>query len=331
MRVLIVGCGSIGTRHLRNLWDLGIRDIVVTDVRLDRLTELQRLFGVKTVGDFDEALAMEPDVVFVTVPTHLHIPLALKAAQFGCHLFIEKPLSHTMVGVDELINLVQQKKLVTLVGCNMRFHYGPSTIERLLRRNAIGKVVSAHLEAGQYLPDWHPWEDYRQGYSAHQEMGGGVILDCIHEIDYARWLFGEVREVFCFGGKLSSLEIDTEDCVNIVMKFNVGFSATVHLDYVQRTYARSCKVIGEEGTILWDIADGTVRYYSADRKNWTLFKPLGSYDLNQMYIEELRHFLRCLEGKERSAQDIREAKRVLEIALAIRESMHRGQKVIVRS
>jgi len=325
MRFLIIGCGSIGTRHLRNLWRLRERDITLVDVSSERLAKLRNEFDVEMFGDLDKALEQKPDVAFVTVPTHLHISLALKVAQFGCHLFIEKPLSHTMKGMAELLDIVKQRNLITLVGCNMRFHHGPRTIKRLLSENAVGRVLSAFAETGSYLPDWHPSEDYRKNYSAHQSMGGGAVLDFVHEIDYARWLFGEVLEVFCYGGKLSDLEIDTEDCANILMKFDT-FSAVVHLDYIQRPYARSCKVIGEEGTIAWDITDGPVHYFSAKSKTWVHFDPPESYEVNQMYIDELRHFLRCLENRESPMLDVFEAKRVTEIALAIKTSMQSGQK-----
>ena len=326
MRFLFAGCGSIGSRHFRNLWRLGERDIILSDISSGRLAELRKEFGVEVFEDFDAALEQKPEVVFVSLPTHLHIPFALKAAQAGCHLFIEKPLSHTMEGVEQLLDIVRQKKLVTIVGCNMRFHHGPSTIKRLLGEGAIGRVISAFVEFGQYLPDWHPFEDYRRSYSAQRSMGGGVVFDLIHEIDYVRWFFGEVEEVFSYGGKLSNLEIDTEDCVNVLMKFENNLSAVIHLDYVQRSYARSCKVIGEEGTITWDITDGPVRFFSAQSKSWTHLDLPQSYDFGQVYIDEMQHFLLCLNKGEPAMLDVFEAKRVTEVALAVKKSMQSGQK-----
>ena len=161
-------------------------------------------------------------------------------------------------------------------------------------------------------------------YAAHASMGGGVVLDGIHEIDYARWLFGEVAEVYSQGGKVSSLEIDTEDTVNILMKMTSGFSVSIHMDYIQRISSRTCKIIGEEGTIFWDISQGAVTLFTAGQKTWQSFPEPEGYNINQMYLDEMQHFLNCLAGQEKSTLDVYEAKRVLEIALAIKDSMLSG-------
>src|SRR5262249_50073259 len=162
-------------------------------------------FGIEVFGKLDDAWHDGVDVAFITAPTRLHIPLALQAAEHGCHLFVEKPLADCLEGVERFLETVKERNLVTLVGCNLRFHPGLIQVKRLLEEGAIGRVIAARVEVGQYLPDWHPQEDYRQGYSARRELGGGVILDAIHEIDYVRWLLGEIVAVACFGGKLSRL------------------------------------------------------------------------------------------------------------------------------
>ena len=320
MKFLVSGCGSIGKRHIRNLKALKAGQIIAHDVKIEQCREMEREYGIKTYSELEAALAQKPDVALICTPTSLHVPNALSAARSGCHLFIEKPLSHSMDGVNELIEIVTQQKLTTLVGCNIRFHPGIALIKELLDKKSIGRVICARVQAGQYLPDWHPWEDYRQGYSARKQLGGGVILDSIHEIDYLTWFLGEVSRAFCFSGKLSSLDIDTEDTAEILLNFKSGAIAEVHLDYVQRSYARSCQIIGEEGTILWDMNEGQVRLYSAGSKVWQVFSQKPDYEINQMYIEEMRHFMLCLEGKAKPTQDIRSAGRVLEITLAAKES-----------
>ena len=325
-RFLVLGCGSIGQRHISNLLSLGVMDVLGFDVRPDRRAEVEERFSIPTVESLDVGWASKPDVALVAAPTSLHLPLALEAAKQGCHLFIEKPLGDRMDGVAQLLSTVDEKGLTTMVGCNMRFHHGPATVKQLLRENAVGRVISAQLDAGQYLPDWHPWEDYRQMYSSSVALGGGVVLDGIHEIDYARWLFGEVSRVYSQGGKLSSLEIDTEDSINILMTTVSGLSVSIHMDYIQRTYCRTCKVIGEEGTIIWDINRGDVQLYSACDKSWHSFPQPEDYNINQMYLDEMQHFLRCLTGDEQSTLDVHEAKRVLEICLAVKDSMTSGEK-----
>jgi predicted dehydrogenase len=328
-RFLVVGCGSIGKRHMGNLLALGVSTVIGMDPRADRREEAESSLGVATVSSLEEAWGHQPDVAVIATPSSLHVPLALEAARQGCHLFIEKPLSNRMEGVDEFLDVVSEQDLTALVGCNLRLHHGPATVKRLLDEGAIGHVVSAQLDSGQYLPDWHPWEDYRDMYSAKSSQGGGVVLDGIHEIDYARWLFGEVDGVFAQGGKLSSLEIDTEDTVDILMNMVDGTNVSIHMDYLQRDYSRTCKVVGEEGTIVWDVKNKGVRMYSANTGEWSDFPDPVGYNVNQMYVEEMQHFLACLDGKERPALDASDAKRVLEIALAIKASMESGEKKYV--
>jgi predicted dehydrogenase len=324
-RFLIIGCGSIGKRHLGNLLAAGAGEAIAFDIRADRAEEVRSRFGIEVLTDLDAALDRRPQVAFVTAPSSLHVPLAVRAAERGCHLFIEKPLSHTRDGVDRLQELVRRNDLVTLVGCNLRFHPGLVAVKRLLEQGAIGRVVATRIEVGQYLPDWHPDEDYRRGYSARQDLGGGVILDAIHEVDYIRWLLGPVRSVACFAGTLSRLEVETEDTAAVLLRFAGGAIGEVHLDYVQRVYSRTCHVIGDEGTIRWDYTSGEASVYRATSRAWESFPNPDGWQPNQMYVDELNHFLRCLAGAERPVLDVDDAARVLDVALAAKASSESGR------
>ena len=315
-RFLVIGCGSIGKRHMRNLLGLGVADLLAFDVRPESRLEAEENLRVKTVGQIEAAWQWQPDVVLITTPTSLHVPLALESAARGCHLFIEKPLSDCWENIDLLLAEARRHRLITLVGCNMRFHPGLAVVKKLLDERAVGQVIAARIEVGQYLPDWHPWEDYRQSYSARRELGGGVILDAIHELDYARWLLGEVTSVICCAEKLSGLEIDTEDTAALLLRFQSGAIGEIHLDYVQRAYSRTCQIIGDQGTIHWDYSTGQVRWYSAHDRQWKVFANPSGWQANQMYVDEMAHFLNCLAGKEKPALDIFEAAQVLRLALA---------------
>lgn len=325
MKFLVIGCGSIGKRHIGNLITLSVNDMIASDVRLDRLDEVEKAYGIKTYINIEEAFEQKPDVALIASPTRLHVQQALVAARKGCHLFVEKPLSHVLDGVDELIEVAARNSLTTLVGCNMRFYAPISLMKELLDSGGVGGVISARLQAGFYLPDWHPWEDYHQSYSANRGLGGGVILDGIHEIDYIRWFLGDVKQVFCFGGKLSDLEIDVEDTAEILFKFETGAIAEVHLDYIQRARGRSCQLIGDKGTIIWDQSDRTVKLYSAEVKHWQVYPESFDANINEMYLKEMQHFVKCIGNKENSINDLKQAKRVLEIALAAKESARTGQ------
>ena len=315
-RVLVIGCGSIGKRHIGNLLKLEAGEVLTCDVRAERRAEAAERYGIETFSTLSEALARGPHAVVVAVPPSLHVPVAIEAAERGCHLFIEKPLAAGMERIGELIDIVKRRGLVTLVGCNMRFHPGLVRVKELLDGGAVGAVLSARAAFGQYLPDWHPYEDYRAGYSARRDLGGGIILDAIHEIDYLRWLAGEMQSVACFAGRLSSLEIETEDTAALLLRFANGAIGEIHVDYVQRAYSRSAEIIGEQGTIRWDYTAHAVRCYSAVDRCWRAFCDPVTWEPNDMYLDEMRHFLRCLDGAETPAVDIINAKQVLEIALA---------------
>ena len=319
-RFLIIGCGSIGQRHVKNLLALGVNDIIAFDPEPMRREAVASTMKVVTVEDLSAAWRLGPQVCVIAAPSSLHIPIALDAARRGCHLFIEKPLSHTWEGVQALLELARQANLITLVACNLRFHPGLRIVRRLLSDGAVGRIVAARVEVGQYLPDWHPTEDYRRGYSARRELGGGIILDAIHEIDYSRWLLGEVASAVCMSDKLSHLEIDTEDTAALLLRFASGALGEIHLDYVQRVYSRTCQIIGEEGTIHWDFSAGQVRFYSAHERRWKVFENPARWQINQMYIDEMAHFLKCIAGDEAPESDVRDGAKVLQIALAAKAS-----------
>lgn len=327
MKYLILGCGSIGQRHLNNLKNVTTGEIIAYRTREKKVKKLENESYVKTYSDLTEALNQNPDVVLITNPTSLHIQSALVAAKQGCHLFIEKPISNNLDGIDELTDIVRKKKLVVLIGCNLRFHPCLKFIKKVLDEKRIGKVISARVQMGQYLPDWHPWEDYRKAYSSREELGGGIILDAIHELDYIRWLLGDISEVFSFSEKLSNLDIDTEDIAEILLRFKSGAIGEVHLDYIQRHPSRTCEIIGECGSIVLNLNEGTVKVYTAEKKKWEVFEQPKGYDMNQTYIDEMTHFISCVEGKEETLIGIMDGLEVLKIALAAKKSA-KNERVI---
>jgi len=320
MKFLVVGCGSIGQRHIRNLRALGEEKIIGCDLDQHKLSQIERKYGVReTYSDFKHALKRKPEAVLVCTSNVSHISIALTAVKNNCHIFVEKPLSHNLDGVDELLKRASGKDLVLMVGFNFRFHPNLRRIKELLDKRSIGKVICARAQVGQYLPEWHRWKDYRKSYSAQKSLGGGIILDAVHELDYIRWFLGEVREVFCFAGKLSNLEINTEDIAEVLLRFKNETIAEVHMDYIQRSYSRSCQIIGDKGTILWDFNKNIVKLCSAENKRWRSFIEKG-FDFNRTYLDEMRHFIKCIIGDEKPPVDGKEGRRVLEIALAAKRS-----------
>jgi predicted dehydrogenase len=313
-KILIAGLGSIGRRHLRNLRSLGHTNLVLYRSHHSTLPDAE-LEDIPTETTLQAALAHQPVAVVVSNPTSLHLPVAIAAAQAGCHLFLEKPISHSLDGLDELSALVKQQQLKVLVGFQFRFHPGLQAVKQLLQSGAIGTPVYAHAHWGEFLPDWHPWEDYRSGYSARSDLGGGVILTLCHPLDYLRWLLGEVKTVSATVGQRSHLELNVEDMADITLEFDGGAIATVHLDYIQQPPTHTLHITGQHGSLRWDNADGAVHWYEAKRGTWQTIPLEPNFERNSMFLAEMQHLLDCLSGKAEPLVTLEDGVRGLAIAL----------------
>jgi predicted dehydrogenase len=324
MKALVVGGGSIGRRHLRNLKTLAVGQLAIVERDAQRRRALTEESDASGFGDLESGLDWAPDFVVIATPTHLHAGQLLEVLSLGLDVFVEKPLSHDPTTLAELCQLAGQKNVVSLVGCNMRFHPGPAKVKELLEGNRLGKLLFARIHAGSYLPDWRPGTDYRDNYAARDETGGGCILDCIHEIDLAWWYLGDVLEVLCLAGHISRLEIDTEDVAALICRHYTGALSEIHLDYVQRTSERGCQIVGEAGSIFWDFNARQLRLYDATTNRWTSHEEPADWQLNQMYVDEMRHFLECVQTRRQTVLPIPEAVPVLQIAFAAKASARTG-------
>ena len=345
MKVLFTGLGSIGQRHLRNLREfLGdsveilayrvCREVPMLNDRLQVVEggSVKDKYGVVEFDDLDKALAEKPDIVFVTNPTSLHMEVAGKAVDAGCHLFIEKPLGASEEGVDELIERVERKRLVALVAYQLRFHPGLMQVSAWLKEERIGQLISANLLLGEYLPGFHPYEDYRKTYPALKNMGGGVILSQIHEFDYALWLFGKPRRIFALGGQLSNLEVDVEDTASVLMECQCNgkvLPVSLTLDFLHSPPRRTCTIVGDEGNIVWDYhGKSTVLQTRVTGKTETL--DFSNLERNQLFMDELKHFLSAVKGEVAPVVDIRSGYESLQMALAALASIETGEVQILK-
>lgn len=318
-KILIIGGGSIGKRHLQNLLSLGEKEINVVETNPQRALEISKEYGVLTFSTVAEVEEKNFDIVFVCAPPVYHFENALRFANKGCNLFIEKPLSHNVDNVDNLLRVIKEKKLVTMVGSNWKFYPLFKKMKELLDTKAIGKILSARCQFGQYLPDWHPWEDYRRGYSANQKLGGGILLDS-HEFDYLTWFIGDtVKKIVCFSAKNSDLEIDVEDTAEVILQFTTGTIAEIHLDYTQRFYQRNFEFFGETGTIIWS-ADQKKVVLKNKESGETIFPLEENYEVNIMYVEEIKHFLECIDKGVETVTPVAKAGEVLRLICAAKES-----------
>jgi predicted dehydrogenase len=336
VKILLVGLGSVGQRHARNLRALlGDRvELLAYRARggglvppADGPAPAEAALGIRRVATLEAGLAERPDAVFVTNPTALHLPAARAAVDAGCHVFIEKPLADTWDGVDDFLAAVDRKGVVAALGYQLRFHPGLTRLRELLEGGAIGRPLAARLEFGEYLPAWHPWEDYRQGYAARRDLGGGVLLTQIHDIDYACWLFGTPARVSAVGGHLSDLDVDVEDLVCATLECGRDgrvFPVELRLDYVQRPPVRHCAVLGSNGRVALDFIAGTLTCTDVVGRPSTVDVGIPR---DQLFVDEVRHFLDCVAGRARAVVDARGGAESLRVALAARAAMRRGAPV----
>jgi predicted dehydrogenase len=340
MKALVCGLGSIGQRHVRNLRSIlgdGVEilayrqrnrsPVIEPDMTTRPEADPEATYDVRSFADLEEALAERPDVAFITNPNVFHVPFALAAARSGCHLFIEKPLSHSLDGVAELVEIVESEGLVAFVGYQFRFHPGLRLLKSLIEERRLGRLVAAHIVNGEYLPDWHPYEDYRMTHPARQELGGGCLRIQTHELDYATWLFGMPESLFAVGGQLSRLEINVEDSVNLLMQCESEgrpLPVHVHLDYLQCPPERVCHVIGDSGKASYDYYLNVLEVTTANGKTDQVTR-FDGFERNRMFFDEMRHFLDCVAGNDLPLVDLREAERSLRVGLAAAKSLKSGR------
>ena len=340
MKFLIAGLGSIGRRHFRNLLALGEKDIVLLRTRKATLPD-DELAGYPVETEIHEALPRhKPDAVIVANPTALHLDVAIPAAEAGCHILLEKPVSDSLERLDVLQQAAQKTGSRILVGFQFRYHPTLNKARELIQSDALGKVLTVHAHWGEYLPQWHPWEDYRQSYAARADLGGGVIRTLTHPLDYLRSLVGAVESLWSFNGQISPLELDVEDVAEIGLKFTNGAIGGVHLNYFQRPPVHRLEIVGTNGTLHWDNADGILHFQQMTAPFGSFsahppapatqtFAPPAGFERNQLFVTQLRHFIETVRGEKEPVCTLEDGIRALELALAAKESASDGRLIQV--
>jgi predicted dehydrogenase len=298
MEFLVVGCGSIGERHIMNLKQVVPHSTIdAYDSSHERLDKVQQKYSINKV---DQSIidSKKYDCVLVCTPPVSHVEIAIRALQAGSNVFIEKPLSNSLRNVQKLQRLAARKKLLVFVGYNFRFNKGINTIKKILDEHKLGKILHVSAYYGQYLPDWRPWQDYKKSYTARKKLGGGIIHDGSHEIDYLVWLLGRpshMQSQFAFTDTLST---DTEAMADILLRFDKNALGYIHLDFVRREYKRTLEVLCENGIVQWSLSEGVVKLLNASDKAWSTLQLNES--INDMYVQEIKHVILCMEKHRRS-------------------------------
>ncbi|MDQ3019420.1 MAG: Gfo/Idh/MocA family oxidoreductase [Bacteroidota bacterium] len=322
MTFLICGLGSIGKRHLRILKGLGRHKFIAlrsgnskadsSEKADEEITNLKDISGYKIDG------------ALITNPTSLHITTAIEIAKYGIPLFIEKPLSKNLVNIIELKNLVAEKKFPVLLGYNLIYHPGIQSIKKCISEKKIGKVVSARAQFGTYMPDWHKNEDYKKSYAANASMGGGVVLTSIHEQNYLTEMFGKVTDVKAMELGGSSIGIEVEEGIEILMKHSSGVVSNIHLNFFQKPYYRNCEVIGTEGTIYWDFMKPEIKILFKDKTEVIKLGKGPIELLDESYSNQMKHFIDVIEKKDEPKISLIKGIEDMEVALKILKEIGRN-------
>ena len=335
-RALIVGLGSVGQRHARNLRALlgdavtllahrvvGSAPLVSDTLAADPSRRPEEEYEIEVFAKLDEALNCRPDAVWICNPTSQHLETALRCASAGCDLFLEKPISDSCRDVDQLVTLVAERSLVVGVSSQLRFHPILRRLKAVVERRELGAALAVRAEVGEYLPGFHPYEDYRFSYAARRSLGGGVVLTLIHDLDYLIWAFGFPRRIYAIGGNLSSLEVDVDDVASILMECRVENTILpVHLqmDYVRRPPRRSCNVLCDGGSV--DIDLRTNRLQLTDSRGQIVeVVETETFDRNQLFLDQMTDFLDARRLRRPPSVTLNDGIQALRAADAVRASM----------
>jgi predicted dehydrogenase len=330
-RILIVGLGSAGIRHLRLARELF--PAVEIKVLRHKETIVSPGHGASNLSNLEDAIAFAPNIAVIANPSTNHLEIAQSLADVGTHLLVEKPISSSLMGVQRLIDTCNLKKTTLMVGYNLRYSASLLHFFDLIKSDYVGEVFSVRCEVGQYLPSWRPDGDYRNGVSANQKLGGGVLLELSHEIDYLQWIFGEIDWVSASLSRQSLLEIDVEDSAHLIMGFKSQSAdkqliATLNLDFIRQDLTRFCVAIGDKGSLRWDGINGQVLVLEKGGREWkVLFTSQPSNE--KTYLSEWLAFIDRVKNLEVHSEQGQEEIRVMEVIESVRFSSKRKAQVLV--
>jgi predicted dehydrogenase len=342
LKVLTIGLGGIGQRHTRNLRALlgdsveiiayrvrRLTHVVTPTMNADRDRNVEDVYNIRIFHSLDEALTEKPDIAYICNPSSLHVAVTHTCLIAGCDIFLEKPVSDSLAGTAALVDLAREHKRIVMVGYQLRFHPCIIRLTEIVRSGVLGNLLGVRATIGEYLPNWHPYEDYRVMYASRANLGGGVVLSQIHELDYLYSLFGLPSRVYALGGHWSDLEIDVEDTASILLEAPFGsriLPIQLHQDFLQSPPSRKCEVIGDRGRVVMDLVGLTVNHFTLGQATPEVFR-VENFDRNNLFLDQARHFLHCVAARERPVVDIADGIQSLRMALAVKQSIATHQPV----
>jgi len=298
MKFAFFGCGSIGQRHIRNLLDLGYSDFCAFRTKKGHYKSIPSDLKIIEFDDWNDIIDYNPDVAFITNPTSEHIKTAIKIAPHVKAIFIEKPISNNFNDLETLEQLIIDYNIVLFVGYNLLFHPISEEIRHIINNGSLGQPIVFQGNMGQWLPDWHPYEDYKNAYYSQKELGGGITLTMIHELNLARKFLGGVKRVSAFLPISTNLEVDVDINSNIMLYHNNGAVSQIHLDCIQKVMNRSGNIYFERGWISYDFISSELKIKNEnDVKEKMIWNDLN-FDPNEMYKKELLTFIDLVDNKD---------------------------------
>jgi predicted dehydrogenase len=337
MKFLIVGLGSMGKRRLRNLSHLKAGELAGFDLRADRREEVAAKFGIPVFDDLERAFSeFAPQALVTSTPPDKHMPIAAMALERGKHVFTEA--GTTIDGMARVIALSQQNKLVAAPSCTMRFHPSVKKMKSLIDAGRIGKVLAYTHHCGQYLPDWHPFEDYRTFYVSRRETGACREI-VPFELTWLNWLLDSQADlVTAMKGKLSDLECDIDDVYHLLLKYPKGPLCHLLVDVIARAPVRSTRILGQSGTLEWYAGSKTLRHYDAASGQWeTHAEPVpvieegySEMSAEGMYIEEMDAYARACRGEQAYPHSFVDDLRILETLYAAEKAADELKQVATK-
>lgn len=329
MNGLLIGYGSIGRRHLANFHELGVRDWAVVHTGKGTLP-FEPPCPVRRYSNLDEALEREhPGFAVIANPTSLHVSTAIACLNAGYHTLVEKPLSHSLDGLKELAEAATGEQR-SLVGFQFRFHPALRRIQQLVTGGKLGAPLHARVVWGEYLPSWHPWEDWRSGYAARAELGGGAHHTLSHPLDYLQMLFGPPAQVSASLTTNGPLGMQVAEGADVLLRFPSDVTAEVHLDYWSRPTRHRLELVFTEGSVEWDYLTGAFRTWSAADETWLEESLPGVADRNELFRTEAGHFLDVIRGDAQPVCPLEDGIALVRLCSAIERSASAGAAVTVQ-
>ena len=324
---LIIGAGSIGQRHIRNLKKIGINDIIALRSKKGHYKKLPKDLQVIEVNSWDDAIEKKPDIAVISNPTGLHLEVASKISKHVKGVFIEKPLSNSLDKCQELLDTLTEYKVVSFVGHNLMFHPIIKKIIKFYDENDVGEIINIQCQVGQWLPDWHPYEDYKKAYFARKDLGGGVVLTLIHEVHLVIELAGLPIRVFGEITGYKKLDLDVDVCSDLMLKHKTGTVSQIHLDYLQQPSHRSGLVTFEKAWLGYDFSKMELTGQRINEEPQMLWNN-PDYDSNKMYVDQLKEFIRFVEeGRVKHQYDALSSVESLKVVDAFFKSNKTGKRV----